>query len=249
MKMQLIDYTGIGNPNKRFAAELLAFTKSTRLQMTPDLMSEINKWPDEKLESELKYMAGTIPSSWEFVNYTFLITECTRAFTHQLVRNRHGSYAQQTMRILDVNGFGYETGPSISSDLSASMKYEKAMDEIDSVYSSLVSDGAAIEDARGILPTNIHTNIIAKFNLRTLAEIVSKRSSPRTQGEYRQYVELLGDAVIEVHPWAGSFLRNKKTDAAAKLDDFISEMFDQIIDTSSAGSQMDVMKLVDILRG
>lgn len=251
MKIRLINYTGIGNPNPRFAAELLAFTKSTRLKMSPSLMDEIQSWSEDKLNEELEYMSNTIPSSWEFVDYTFLLEGCTRAFTHQLVRNRHGSYAQQTMRILDVSGFGYEVGPSIECDQNLLEDYCDTMATLNEEYKSLIEKGAAVEDARGVLPTNIHTNIVVKFNLRTLAEIVSKRSSPRTQGEYRQFVEGLADGVLEVHPWAKAFLRNRKHEAAAELDDFISKTFEMFdgYDYISDKDKMSILKLVDILRG
>ena len=42
---------------------------------------------DEQKEEELKYVFGTIGSSWEFVDYIFLITDVSRAFTHQAVRH------------------------------------------------------------------------------------------------------------------------------------------------------------------
>ena len=52
-------------------------------------------------------MANTIPSSWEFVDYTFLVTGVSRAYTHQQVRTRAASYAQQTMRVLNMGEFDY----------------------------------------------------------------------------------------------------------------------------------------------
>jgi thymidylate synthase ThyX len=55
----------------------------------------------------------------------------------------------------------------------------------------------AIEDARGVLPTNIHTNIVAKFDLRTLADTMRKRASTRTQGEYRDVMDGMKDAVLK----------------------------------------------------
>ena len=232
MKVTLINYT-------HDAIETLLFTKSTRLNMSPTLFDDICVMSCEKKMEELQYMARTIPSSWEFVDYTFLIQDVTRAFTHQLVRNRHGSYAQQTMRILNVDGFTYETGPSVVC--GAKTLYDEQMASIQDCYNQLIESGVAIEDARGVLPTNIHTNIVAKFNLRTMAEIVSKRSSPRTQGEYRDVLEGMYQAIIEVHPWAEMFLKDRKVEAAAALDKFIKEKAGEDI--------LDVLKNVDILRG
>lgn len=235
MKVTLINHT-------QDAVNLLLFTKSTRLNMSPDLKQSIDNWSEERKMQELEYMSRTIPSSWEFVDYTFLFEDVTRAFTHQLVRNRHGSYAQQTMRILNKSGFTYATGPTVEQDRIAMADYQDCMRYVQHVYDRAIERGVAVEDARGVLPTNIHTNIIAKFNLRTMAEIVSKRSSPRTQGEYREALEGMYSEIVKVHPWAEMFLKNRKVEAAAKLDEFIKQH-------ASADEYLDVLKNVDMLRG
>jgi flavin-dependent thymidylate synthase len=243
MKVSLIDYTGKGL-GPRSAAELMVFTKSTRLKMTPGLFDSIKEMSDLEIDKELDYMSKTIPSSWEFCHYTFLIEGVTRAFTHQFVRTRNGSYAQQTMRILDVSGFTYHTGPSISGDEILESQYDDVMKYINQAYDELIANGATIEDARGILPTNIHTNIVASFNLRTLAEMISKRSSSRTQDEYRDVILAMSDAILDVHPWAFRFIANRKLDAAGQLEELIMMMPDMDRDEKTA-----FIKLIDILRG
>lgn len=243
MEVQLIEYTGRGL-GKRAAAELLAFTKNTRLEMSPSGLDDIKNMSDDALTAELRYMADTIPSSWEFVEYTFLLTKCTRAFTHQLVRNRHGSYAQQTMRVLNVEGFTYDVGPTIENEPAIMEQYCDTMATINSAYQEMIEDGAAIEDARGVLPTNIHTNIVAKFNLRTVAEICSKRASPRTQGEYREFLEGMREQVLLAHPWAAIFLANRKHRAATELIGFFTGE-----SNVSESELIRMTKLVDMLRG
>ena len=54
--------------------------------------------------------------------------------------------------------------------------------------------------------SNIYTNIVAKFNLRTLHEMAKSRLSPRAQGEYREVFKGMVDAVVKEHPWAEPFL-------------------------------------------
>lgn len=227
MEVKLIDYTGHGSDDPaRRAAELLVFTKQTRLKMDPGQMDRVKAMTDDEIQKELEYMANTIPSSWEFVDYTFLINGVSRAFTHQFVRTRTGSYAQQTMRILDVNGWDYLTGPTIPDQFQwqhdsdddtydKGQAYHGTMEQIAEAYDNLVDAGVAIEDARGLLPTNICTNIVAKFNLRTMAETAHKRASSRTQGEYRDVLDGMLAEVKRVHPWAEMFF-NRNFDKAAK---------------------------------
>lgn len=199
MKVTLISST----PN---AMDLLIFTKSTRLSLSPGLLDEIKNWPEEKKLDELKYMANTIPSSWEFVDYTFLIESVSRAFTHQFVRTRQASYAQQTMRVLPMCDYEYIKTERLQESEEGSKVIDQVNSAIKAGYNKLLGMGFPAEDARGILPTNISTNIIAKFNLRTLSDLAKSRSGGRTQNEYQQVMRAMVNSVLEVHPWADLFL-------------------------------------------
>jgi len=245
MKVTLIDYTGAGAPDPAsYAAGLLIFTKNTRLEMDLTSVEKYQNAPKYSQETELAYMANTIPSSWEFVDYTFMIQDVTRAFTHQLVRTRTASFAQQTMRVLNVNGWGYGAGPSIKDDMLRNQMYNDTMESIAKSYDDLIDEGAAIEDARGVLPTNIHTNIVMKANLRTMAEMVTKRSSPRTQGEYRDFIEAVKVEMIRVHPWVRLFLERDFNRAAKDLDEMIQKLPDNI----ASEYKTNMIKLVDQMR-
>lgn len=245
MKVTLLEFTGKGSDNEVWrAADLLIFTKSTRLTMSPGLMEDIAAWPEGKKLQELEYMANTIPSSWEFVTYTFLIEGVTRAFTHQFVRTRTNSYAQQTMRVLDVSegmGWDYLTGPSISDHSALSALYDLQMEWTDKTYKKLIREGAKIEDARGVLPTNILTNIVCQTSLRTLAETVQKRSSPRTQGEYRDVLEAMKSEVLAVHPWVRLFFERTAGKAIEELQSCINSIEDE-------NERIKATKLLDQLR-
>src|SRR5262252_10728348 len=108
----------------------MIWTKRTRTEMTPGGLDEIRAWPEEKLIDELRYMAATVPSSWEFVDFTFLITGVTRAFSHQLVRTRTASYAQQAMQVLRVdqgNGWDYHVGTSLEGKTLSEKVYRDTM--------------------------------------------------------------------------------------------------------------------------
>jgi flavin-dependent thymidylate synthase len=189
------------------ALELLLFTKQTRLALNPGLFEEIRAWPMEKKLIELDYMRHTIQSSWEFVDYVFLIEDVSRAFTHQLVRHRHASYAQQAQRAVDMTDFDYITGPSIESDPELMKFYASAMTSIASDYERLVQLGANRQDARGVLPTNIATNIIMKTNLRSLHDMALKRLCVKAQGEAQDVFRAMVASVLTIHPYFNKFIR------------------------------------------
>jgi flavin-dependent thymidylate synthase len=196
MKVELLSYT----PD---ALNLLLRTKGTRLAHDDDPAN----WNDEKKAEHLAYMRDTIKSSWEFVDYVFRIEDVTRAFTHQLVRTRTGSYAQEAMRVIDASGFGYLTPPSVAGRTDSESMWHEVMGEIDDAYGFLIHLGVPRQDARGVLPTNVLTSIIGKFNLRTLNNMAELRLCTRTQGEYQNVFREMRRLVIEVHPWAADFIQ------------------------------------------
>jgi flavin-dependent thymidylate synthase len=179
------------------ALELLLGTKNTRLGFSEDPST----WSAEKKAEHLAYMRDTIKSSWEFVDYVFLIEGVTRAFTHQLVRSRTGSYAQESQRTVDVRKSLVMMPESVAGREAHLGHWVKAVKEAKETYAHLVDTGVPVQDARGILPTNMLTSITAKFNLRTLHEMAKVRLCTRTQGEYQDVFREMRATVIAIHPW------------------------------------------------
>lgn len=250
-KVSLLYYTGKdaeysnGTTANDPAAQLLVFTKSTRLEMTPAGFEEMVDMLDNKLmEEQLQAMSETIPSSWEFVDVVFSINNVTRACAQQITRTRTGSYAMQSQRVVNMNGFGYETGPSIAKDDLLTELYKSCMNTINSVYKTLTDAGAKSEDARGVLPMNVHCNLIAKYNLRSFVELVLARRSYRTQGEYHDIVDQMYASVMEVWPWAAPFFVTKYDGAIKMLEEVIQE----IGITTGTGPGWKIAKAIDLLR-
>ena len=198
MKVELLDY----NPD---ALALLIFTKQTRLQGVQSI-DDVKAWPMDKQLEELSYMRDTIKSSWEFSNYTFNIKGVTRAFTHQLVRTRQASYAQESMRSVDASD--HEWLNTISDkDFHQRNRFDATCNNMLGQYKIMLDAGVPPQDARGVLPTNILTSIIMGANLRTLHEMANVRLCTRTQGEYQNVFKAMKAAVVAVHPWADDFIQ------------------------------------------
>lgn len=184
------------------ALTILLETKGTRLAHSEDPAT----WSEEKRQEHLDYMRDTIKSSWEFVTYIFKITTVTRAFTHQIVRTRTGSYAQQAMRVVDAREHPILLPPSIEANAEWLAEWQKVEQALMAGYSKLVDMGAPMQDARGLLPTNITTSITAQFNLRSLHEMAKLRLCTRTQGEYQDVFRRMREEVLKIHPWAAEFI-------------------------------------------
>jgi flavin-dependent thymidylate synthase len=206
------------------AEALLIFTKGARLGLSPARLEEIRLLAPERRAAELAYMAETIPSSWEFVDYVFCVEGVSRAYTHQQVRTRTGSYAQQSLRVVNKSEFDY-VFPDRPMPGACRHILESTLGVIKNTYQTLVERGVSVEDARGILPTNIATNIVCKFNLRTMSELAASRTGGRTQSEYQAVVSAMCDEVLRVHPWAAQFLFPRERNYFDDIEAFAERVF------------------------
>ena len=228
MKVKLIYYPGVETQDEWYAAGLLAFTKATRLNMTPEGLASFFGKPEKELEEEMKYMATSIPSSWEFVDLIFIAEGVSRATAQQITRTRHGTFAMQSQRVTDLSGVTFDDYPDAPGISMASIgfpegiaSFSDCMNGAISNYSDLVSAGMPLEDARDLLPIGVHCNLVAKYNLRTLVELVRARErSLRVQGPYQEFVRSMREQVEDVWPWSKYFF----ADPHAKAREMLAEV-------------------------
>jgi len=141
----------------------------------------------------------------EFVNTNWLIEDVSRAFQQQLTRTRQASYSIQSLRIVDAGKFADEHKYTTSSKICGSTKlwnlYEKAMINAQKNYRELIESGAPVEDARGILPLNIHSPITMSINMRSLYHLLELRFCDNTQEEFRLVAEAMRREITnKMHP-------------------------------------------------
>ena len=146
-----------------------------------------------------------LQAPFEFIDLHFLIENVTRAFTHQLVRQRTAVFVQESMRFAVKERAAWEVGlpPSIASlreDHPWRVIWQKAVNYSSNTYRELIDSGVPAEDARGLLPTNIVTRVHYKTNLRNLAEHAGLRLCTQAQFEWRQVWALMLKAIREYTP-------------------------------------------------
>lgn len=239
----LIEYTGKGRTDEKWhAADLLIFTKSTRLNLEAGLLGKIKGETTDWKIGELEYMAGTIPSSWEFVDLTFLVSGVSRASAQQITRTRTASYAMQSQRVTDVREAAvvspYQPGDEFS------VMFGDAVASVMDSYENLLDAGAAPQDARGVLPMNIECNLLCKYNLRSFVELIRARSSLRVQGEYSDIADQMKALVLEAWPWAAPFFTHPNDRAIGMLERVVEDMGLQ----TGKGAGWEIAKAIDLLR-
>lgn len=137
----------------------------------------------------------------EAVDLHFMIEGVTRAFTHQMVRQRTAVYAQESLRFAVKEGFASEVPypPSLAeldenrrnektmegSEIAKLTYWDKAIEAVENAYEALVNMGVPAEDARGLLPHSITTRLNYKTNLRNLLEHAGNRLCTQAQFEWR----------------------------------------------------------------
>jgi len=235
--VSIISFTGHGTADETwYAARLLAYTKNTRLQMTPDGYEKFQRMPIEELEKELKYMSNSIPSSWEFCDVVFAINNVTRACAQQITRTRTASFAMQSQRVTDMSQVGYHVPHTVKHPVNYSGRIHDAITR----YQFCVEQGESLEDARGLLPMNVHCNLIAKYNLRSLVDLLRARDSLRVQGEYYMIAKQMRSEVFRIWPWVRPFFEPKDQKAIA----LIEEVADQL----SGEQRIQLAKAADLLK-
>lgn len=135
----------------------------------------------------------------EHVSYTFVISGVSRVLTHQLVRHRMASYAQESQRYVEFDS-DYIVPESIKGNAENEHLYQNCMIFCEMVYNALLKDGVPKEDARYILPSAMHTKIAVTMNGRELYHFFKLRCCNRAQWEIRKMANEMLRICREVEP-------------------------------------------------
>lgn len=132
-----------------------------------------------------------LQTPFEMVHTLWLLRGVSRAFTHQLVRYRIGtSFVQESMRFLGTKGTYRVLNTLKTSNGEIADNYRRAAIIAVSEYHEMVLAGIPSQDARGVLPTNILTNVWFSCSLRTLQNILPQRLCCQAQpGEWQLIVK------------------------------------------------------------
>lgn len=121
---------------------------------------------------------------------------CDRGVSHELVRHRIASYAQESTRYCNYSSgkhgneitviepcFFKEGTPEYLAWYSSCMEAEKA-------YMELLSMGRTPQEARSVLPNSLKTEIVATMNLREWIHFFNLRALGTTGAPHPQMKEL-----------------------------------------------------------
>ncbi|HEX2951911.1 MAG TPA: FAD-dependent thymidylate synthase [Armatimonadota bacterium] len=192
LDVRLIHWTGTLFP--AYAAARVCYSKAGYAGIKP-LESEraMGEWLRDHV------LARGHWSIIEQLDFNFIIRGISRACSHQLVRHRLASYAQQSQRYVDKADFRYVVPESIRECPEAYALYQDTMRDLGERYEQLqelmraahpdFSKESVNQDARFILPNACETEIVMKINARQVLEMSRKRLCSRAQWEIRAMFE------------------------------------------------------------
>jgi thymidylate synthase (FAD) len=192
MNVKLIGFTP--NPEKIPAmAAMLTHSKSK-----PE---DLEKAPEKQLKAVLEEVLKLGHTSViEHTGFTFSISDVSRSLTHQMVRHRIASYAQQSQRYVNFKEPNYVTPPTIVKNNEMKEAYDETMTIIWKQYNKLLEMGIPAEDSRFILPNAACTNIIMTMNARSLLNFFELRCCQHAQWEIRELANKMLKEVKKVAP-------------------------------------------------
>lgn len=184
-------------------------------------------WPDEERFKRLVYKAtmatrgsditddedvdptvvdeafkGGLNQVLEVATVSFEISGLSRGVTHEIVRTRKASFAQQSMRHTDMGLAAMRMPQEIAdSPIEVRKVWLDAVETAKQAYVVLTDLDVPFQDARTVLPIATETYIIASYPLSEFINTYAYRSCYMFYPEIVVLFRLMREELIKVCPW------------------------------------------------
>jgi thymidylate synthase (FAD) len=184
---------------------------------------EVLEWPDFKMvekagrtcyKSEDKMEPGTDGVAftarmmdnrhWAMVEFATMTVRfiTDRGVSHELVRHRLCSFAQESTRYCNYKGGVTFIQPTNWPKWSvwAQQAWQNGMVEAESLYQCLLLDGLTPQEARSVLPNSVKTEVVVKANFREWMHIFDLRCAKTAHPDMQALMQPLEAEVRERYP-------------------------------------------------
>ncbi len=117
---------------------------------------------------------------------------CDRGVSHEIVRHRLASFAQESTRYCNYAKNGYSSDivfirPLFYPDgCEMFLRWERACKESEKQYILMIQQGATPQEARSVLPNSLKTEIVMTANLREWRHFLRLRTSKHAHPQMRE---------------------------------------------------------------
>jgi thymidylate synthase (FAD) len=132
----------------------------------------------------------------EHANYSFAIRNCSRVFTHELVRHRAGSaFSQESLRYVRLTDIGFRVPPALAPVREQVLAIVEQLEEFQvSAAAELGIEEQGVpfhvkkevtSALRRLAPIGLSTDIVWTANARTLRHVIEMRTAESAEEELR----------------------------------------------------------------
>jgi thymidylate synthase (FAD) len=171
----------------------------------PGLNPNVTKVRTDQREYFANILRSAHGSVLEHANYSFAIRNCSRVFTHELIRHRAGSaFSQESLRYVRLADIGFRVPPALEPLRAQVISIVEQLEEFQvSAAKELGIDEEGVpfhvkkevtSALRRLAPTGLSTDIVWTANARTLRHVIEMRTAEGAEEELR----LVFDRVAQI---------------------------------------------------
>jgi thymidylate synthase (FAD) len=162
----------------------------------PGLNPNVTKVRTDQREYFANILRSAHGSVLEHANYSFALRNCSRVFTHELIRHRAGSaFSQESLRYVRLTDIGFRVAPALEPLRERVLAMVEQLEE----FQRSAAEELGIEDdgvpfhvkkevtsaLRRLAPDGLSTDIIWTANARTLRHVIEMRTAEGAEEELR----------------------------------------------------------------
>lgn len=121
---------------------------------------------------------------------------CDRGISHEIVRHRLGSFAQESTRFVCYGSEKYDSQITVIKPVfynEGTKEYNTwkiGCEEAEQIYLALLALGSTAQEARSVLPNSLKTEIVITMNLRSWRNFFELRACGTTGKPHPQMLEI-----------------------------------------------------------
>jgi thymidylate synthase (FAD) len=177
----------------------------------PGLNPNVTKVRTDQREYFANILRSAHGSVLEHANYSFVLRNVSRIFTHELVRHRAGSaFSQESLRYVRLTEIGFRVPPALEPVRERVLSIVEQLEEFQrDAAEELGIDAEGVpfhvkkevtSALRRLAPTGLSTDILWTANARTLRHVIEMRTAAGAEEEMRLVFDEIARVMLREAP-------------------------------------------------
>jgi thymidylate synthase (FAD) len=177
----------------------------------PGLNPNVTRVRTDQREYFANILRSAHGSVLEHATYSFAIRNCSRVFTHELVRHRAGSaFSQESLRYVRLTDIGFRVPPALEPVREQVLAIVEQLEEFQvSAAKELGIDEQGVpfhvkkevtSALRRLAPIGLSTDILWTANARTLRHVIEMRTAEGAEEELRLVFDQIAGIMLAEAP-------------------------------------------------